>query len=251
MKKSCQFVSRLKQHRRCGGQCGFTLIELLVVIAIIVILVGLLIPAIAKARERARQTACTNNLRQFAMSLSIYKQDHEDKLPDWLSTLHAQYIPDPKMYVCKSDRTDGMSGSKPEELSDQFTETDDLTHNPAITNCSYLYEFCGAKCSWNWSTYIGDGSVDLTEVDIDDSGEASWGEVKNYQLRYGDTSNAGQPYDETSFPVIRCFHHHTEIQLTVFNTDKNQEELEDLTINVAYAGNVFRAGMQWEFRVVE
>lgn len=56
---------------------GFTLVEMLVVIAIIIILAAILFPAFIRAREKAQQTRCVNQMKQWGAAVELYEDDYE------------------------------------------------------------------------------------------------------------------------------------------------------------------------------
>ena len=99
---------------------GFTLIELLVVIAIIAILAAILFPVFATAREKARQTTCSSNLKQLGLGILQYAQDYDECPPSGTSKTYSvtgwagqiyNYVKAKAVYVCPDDQTPGASCS--------------------------------------------------------------------------------------------------------------------------------------------
>jgi len=93
---------------------GFTLIELLVVIAIIAILAAILFPVFAKAREKARQSSCLSNMKQFGVAILSYAQDYDEQLVmyyrynpyqinlRWWGNMIQPYLKNYQLLVCPS-----------------------------------------------------------------------------------------------------------------------------------------------------
>jgi prepilin-type N-terminal cleavage/methylation domain-containing protein len=114
---------------KLASKPAFTLVELLVVIAIIGVLVGLLLPAINAARERARQTTCSNNQRNLAMAMfNQASKGTKGNYPGWMQIV--RMAPEPG-------------------IADHYTDPDGSTErNIAVSWAGKLLPDIDAQANW-------------------------------------------------------------------------------------------------------
>ncbi len=229
----------------------------MVVIAILGILSSALVVSVRSGYKQARQANCKSNLRQFGVALTIYRGEHDNNTPDWLSNLYPEYVDDRSMYVCRADSNGGRDRLRPEDCvsairdssaldANKFRDNEsnsDNRRNRAVECCSYFYEFSVATHGWGKESNWPDGDYSTLRA------------YKAAQMSYGD-GNSGRdaagnplPYSASRIPIIRCYHHWRDMRLYgVAYSDRSSRRAtrQWITLNVAYAGNVFVGPPWWE-----
>ena len=131
---------------------GFTLIELLTVIAIISILATLLASSLGTAKKKARASQSISNLRQIALGLQLYTDDHAARPKTFLAQVAGRYLSE-RALQCAEDQSFGRNWAGAIE---RFSERAAPGADPAFgigtqtaeVNHSYFGSFDWADSLW-------------------------------------------------------------------------------------------------------
>ena len=236
---------------------------MLIVIAILAILSAALVTNVQAGYKQARQTNCKSNLRQFGVAITIYRGEHDNKTPDWISCLYPEYVDNLSMYICRADKNGGQDTPRPVDLVNSITgfrnETDNASFwdnnqnndqkrnngqgvSGPVKMCSYLFEFSAATTTWRVPVEARGGTANNAQG-------YCMRDYKMDQMTYGDRQENGiyLPYSASRIPILRCYHHWRDQR--VYGRDSGASgpvRKQRLVINVAYAGNVFVGPPSWE-----
>ncbi|HAT11011.1 MAG TPA: hypothetical protein DCS97_10550, partial [Planctomycetes bacterium] len=214
---------------------------------------GLLLPAVGMVRNKVKDVQCINNLRQVAMIIEGYRQEHEDKFPYSLVGLvyDTSYGLPAKSLLCPFDPLKGTDpglnrrsswDSGTTNWSQYLGETPTSPFAPVPPagqtqiGCSYSNEMSGAVGIGRMTPAI---AALFYSSSVPDANTISWADAKlNQQLN----GNFGKPFPPSKFPIIRCWWHQ----------DWNHPVRPWETLkcnNVSLSFNVFWSSSEWEFDV--
>ena len=132
----------------------FTLIELLVVIAIIAILASILMPALSSARARGKANQCTNNLKQCALAMQLYIEDHK-MMPLYYMAGNARTF---REMICKESMQRYGTSEQKKRLGGSYLSSEKMVLCPAVFPFVPLDKSApdpigSANMGWHISTY--------------------------------------------------------------------------------------------------
>ncbi len=155
-----------KQHLKKG----FTLIELLVVISIIALLVSILMPALGKAKDQAKKTVCSSNLRSLTMAMKYYCDENDGHTPSSTNTWSdggvtkagwcgltcdstgALYDPQEQVHGFTTDEYTGLERGQ----LWKYVDSSEMWRCPADPKKEQLRSYCMSAQWWGTHTTTGD-----------------------------------------------------------------------------------------------
>lgn len=134
---------------------GFSLVELLVILVVMAILVALLLPFLGSIRASAEQTKCVSNLRNIAVAIRLYAQEHNNRLPEltWDRQYEQLELLGPYLQITSYDGSGNLQ-----------VHSDEVLHCPAATA-----ENSGAH--WPYFTLENDRGAFYTDYKLNDFSE--------------------------------------------------------------------------------
>ena len=172
----------------------------MVIIAVLAILAAMLLPALARAKQKSKDIACVNNLKQNGLAFRIWEGDNGDKYPMAVSTTkggtkefdtgadtfrHFQVMSNelntPKVLVCPADTRVAAANfnrlknqnvsyfvglDAREEFPQQFLDGDrNLTGDSAPEN-GVLKLIPGGRVSWTEAMHVNKGNIGLADGSV-------------------------------------------------------------------------------------
>lgn len=250
-------MSTLPPHLRAPCSAlptrAFTLMELLIVISVIAVLAGLLFPAVGMIKRQALQLKDANNLKQLALGIETFRQDHEDNFPPSLNSLFDKSKGDyfeaglaKKVLICPADPSKGMTEDFNRTPS-SWSQLKEIWRNEQVQGqpkrpCSYLYECSGtvllpgATGGNKDNGYIGWFSYTDHEL----AAGSTWAQGKRNQQKFGNiVNNAPASFAPSALPIVRCFWHRQWAD--------GSDDLVRRVLAISWECNVFWTIPKWEY----
>lgn len=119
--------------RKAAVDRGFTLVELLTVVVVIAVLAAIFFAVFARARENGRRAVCQSNLKQIALAMRQYVQDHDGRYPGMLSSSSWSwdiypYVKSSQIFTCPT-----QDPNAPDRAA--------VTYTPGRFGIDYSYNF--------------------------------------------------------------------------------------------------------------